>query len=176
MTTPFLIVYLVIVVVVFGMAMLASLSAAPWLPTRRQDVERLLNTVRLQPGELLIDLGCGDARLLISAAKKYNVKGVGYELSLFHYLWSLLRVRLSGTNKQVVIKYQNFFNADFGSADAIVCFLTPKAMKKLQPKVAAEMRSGCRFASYSFSFPDLKATQISRPASTNIPIYMYEKN
>ena len=174
--TPFLILILIAVIFFFGTAMLAGVSAAPWLPTKGKDVGRFLSLVKLKPSDLLYDLGCGDARLLIAAAKQYGAKGVGYEISLLHYLWSWLRVLMSGSRKRVTIKYQSFYQADFGPANAVVCFLTPKAMKKLQPKIMAEMHPGSRFVTYCFSLPGKEATEISRPTNKSIPIYLYRIN
>ncbi|MDD5342188.1 MAG: class I SAM-dependent methyltransferase [Patescibacteria group bacterium] len=162
-------------VLFFGTALLAGVLAAPWLPTRKKDLKRLLDLASIQRDELVYDLGSGDGRLLINAAKQYGARGVGFEISFFHWLWSILNVWLSGCQGRIKIRYRNFFREDFGPADVIVCFLTPWAMRKLKPKVAKELRPGSRFVSYSFSLPDSQPVAVSKPESNSNAIYLYNK-
>ncbi len=175
-STLFLFLALLAIILLFGTALIASISAAPWLPTRKKDIQRLLELAEIKPGEIIYDLGCGDGRLLIAAAKKYQASGIGFEISFFHYLWSWLNVWLSGCRANVKIKYLDFFRQNFQEAQVIVCFLTPRAMIKLKPKFEHEMLPGSRLVSYCFSFPEIPPDEKNKPIKNDIPIYLYRKN
>ncbi|MFA5106869.1 MAG: class I SAM-dependent methyltransferase [Patescibacteria group bacterium] len=169
-------IFLALIIIVAVSALWASFSAAPWLPTRAKDIDRLLELAKLSPGSLVYDLGCGDARLLMRAARKYGAHGVGFEISILPFLWSWVRVALSKERGRITIKYRNFYQVDLAAADAVVCFLTPPAMIKLEPKLRQELRSGSCFVTYCFKLPTWQPTTVSRPDKKDIPIYVYTKN
>lgn len=171
-----LFIFLGLVFIVALTALWGGLSAAPWLPTRSCDVERVLRLAELKAGDTLFDLGSGDGRLLIAAAKRYGVKAVGFEVSLLPYLWSLICIRFTGVQNLVQIRYRDFFRADLSQAQAIICFLTPKAMIKLEPKLERELSSSSRFISYCFALPSWLPKKVDRPASKDVPVYLYCKN
>lgn len=172
--TPFI--FLLLIVIVAGTAMWASFSAAPWLPTRAKDIDRLLELAKLSQKSLVYDLGCGDGRLLMQAARKYGAHGVGFEVSVLPFLWSWVRVALSKERGRITIKYRNFYQVDLAAADAVVCFLTPPAMVKLEPKLRQELRPGSRFVTYCFKLPTWQPTTVSRLNKKDMPIYVYTKN
>lgn len=156
---------LLLLVILLVLATLAwgALSAAPWVPLPRRDVKRLLELARVQPGELVYDLGCGDGRLVVAAAKLYGARAVGFEVALVPYLFAKLRVWLSGVADRATIRYQNFWPVPLTPADAVVCFLTPYAMAKLEPKFTAEAKPGARLVSYAFRFHQRQPSAVSKP-------------
>ncbi len=165
----------VMVLATFGTLAYGALSAAPWVPLGKRDTDRLLHLAQLKPGEVLYDLGCGDGRLVVAAAKVYGVKAVGFEIALLPYLFAKLRVLLSGTSTLVTIRYKDFWQENFRTADAVVCFLTPYALKKLEQKIPAELKPGARFVSYAFKLKPVAPTLTSKPYPTATPIYLYTK-
>lgn len=165
---------LVAILAVFGTLAYGAISAAPWVPMPQRDVNRLLKLANLRAGELLYDLGCGDGRLLVAAAEKYNVRAVGYELALVPYCAAQIRRLLSGARSRIRIEYGNFWQADLSDVDAIVCFLTPYAMRKLEPKLTRELvRPGARFISYSFRLHSRQPKLVNREKTNDAPIYLY---
>jgi len=168
-----LFIFFIFIILVFGTMIWAGFSAAPWLPSWKKDIATVLNQAKIQPGDTVFDLGCGDGRWLIAVAKNTQAKKiVGFEISLLMYLWS--RINLLFINyPQIQIKYKNFFQADFSSADVILCFLTPRAMKKLAPKFDKEMKSGAKLISYAFSLPGREPQKIARFSQKSIPVYLY---
>lgn len=167
------VILLAAVLVVFGTLAYGALSAAPWVPMRKRDTLRLLELLKLKPGQVLYDLGCGDGRVLVAAAKHYGVRAVGYEVALVPYLLAQLRRVSSGVPKLIQVRYQSFWQADLSPADAVACFLTPPAMRKLEPKLARELKPGASFATYVFALPNLVPTAISKPNQSQPAIYLY---
>jgi len=112
----------------------------------------------LKPGEKIYDLGCGKASLLVLAAKEFGAKGIGYELSLWPYLWSRFNIFISRANVEVRMK--NFFKADLSDADVVYCYLFPEIMARLEPKFAKELKPTARVVSYGFKLPNTEPVKI----------------
>ncbi len=163
----------VCLLVVFGTLAWGALSAAPWVPLPRRDVERLISCVDPQPGELLVDLGCGDGRLLVAAAARPGVRAIGYEVAVVPYLLAQLRRVLSPARERISVRYQSFWEQDLGTAAAVVCFLTPPAMRRLEPKLDRELRPGARFATYVFPLPNATRDLVDKPTRAAVSIYRY---
>lgn len=166
---------LVAILAVMGTLAYGAYSAAPWVPLLRHDVERMVRLVRLSPGETLYDLGCGDGRLLMAAAERYHVRAVGFELALVPYCLAHIRRLLSPQRALISIRYQDFWNVSLAPADAVVCFLTPYAMRKLEQKIPAELKPGARFATYAFRLHSLEPELVDRELPNDTPIYLYTK-
>lgn len=163
---------LVLVLCAAGTAAWAGLRAAPYLPTRRQDVTRMLGLADLKPDELVYDLGAGDGRFLIAAAK-LQARAVGFEISLLPYLAGRWRLALAGVGRQAQIRWQDFFHVNLNQANVIVCFLTPGAMAKLSPKFKTELRPGTRIVSYAFSLPGWTPVRKDKPAPHDMTVWLY---
>jgi SAM-dependent methyltransferase len=160
---------IVFVLLVFLLTMVLA-NAAPWVPTRRRDMERILALARIKPGEVFYDLGCGDGRLLVAAARA-GAKAEGLDISLLSYLMSLLRTKLERSKARV--HFKNLFRQNLSSADIVYLFLMPAALPKIKNKFDAELKKGARVLSYSFPIPGLTPKTIDkRPDSQTI--YLYE--
>ncbi|MFC1663408.1 class I SAM-dependent methyltransferase [Patescibacteria group bacterium] len=163
----------IVILVVIGTAAIAAAKAAPWVPTWNKDVGRLIKLVDLKPGELVYDLGAGDGRLIRRIASNYKAHAIGIELSLLPYLYTKVRNLFTSNRNLITLKYGDFFKVDLSKADAIVCFLTPMAMKKLSPKFKRELRPGTRIASFAFPLPDWVPDKRDKPDKKSSPIYVY---
>lgn len=162
-----------VLAVVLVTAALAGVKAAPYVPTFQRDVDRMLHVADVREGETVVDLGAGDGRFLITAAKKYKARGVGYELSLLLYVIALLRVLIAGVGRRVTIRYGDFYRASLRDADVVCCFLTPYAMKRLEPKFDDECKRSARVVSYAFKLPHRSADSISKPTPRSAPVFLY---
>ena len=164
---------LIAIIVIFGSALYASFRASPWLPVFKKDIERILKLAEIKQGEVVIDLGSGDGRIVMAMANGSPAKMVvGYEVSLIPYLWSKIRIWFF-RSPQAEIRFGDFLRRDLSCASIIFCFLTPMAMKKLAPKFRAELKLGTRIISYSFSLADWTPVATDKPTPTSIPIYKY---
>jgi len=158
---------------VFGTAAYASFSAAPWLPLRSRDHRRVLRHLKNRAGTLL-ELGAGDARLLVQVARKTKLKSIGYEISLIPFLVGKFRLSVTKAYRSVEFHMKDFFYEDFTCADVVYCFLTPAAMEKLRPKFEKELKKGSRVISYSFKIPGWKPT-IEDREENGIPVFVYDR-
>ncbi|MDO8560193.1 MAG: hypothetical protein Q7S23_04155 [bacterium] len=147
--------------------------AAPWLPMPKADVRRMLALAHLRRGELLYDLGCGDGRILAAAARS-GALAVGFEVSLLPYLLAWGRILGAGQWRQAKVRYRNFFNQSLSDAAVVTTFLTPRAMTRLGPKLATELRAGARVVSYAFPISGWQPSAVSKPTPTSIAIYRYD--
>ena len=120
--------------IVISMAWTA-LKGAPWLPSRMGDVNRMLQLAGVKPGEKVYDLGCGDGRVLVTAAKKYGAKAVGVELDPFRYAWSKGLVYVMGLRGDVEVIHGDLFKTDISDADVVFCYLLHHTNLKLDDKL-----------------------------------------
>lgn len=160
---------------ILGTLAWGGISAAPWVPLWKKDTLRMLELAQVKPGEKVVDLGAGDARIIIAAVQEYNAKGVGYELAILPYFIGWVRITLLGLHGKAILKYRNFFKEDLSDADVICAFLTPAAMAKLKPKFEKEVKPGCRIVSYAFKIPDWQPTKIDKPNKKRAAIYLYQR-
>lgn len=131
------------------------LKGAPWIPTRMKKVRQMLSLAEIQSEEILYDLGCGDGRFIINAARRFGAKAVGIELNLFLYLWCQLIITILGLRRKVKIKYGNFFKRNLSDADVVICYLLPETNDKLEDKLLRELKPTARIISNSFVFNKL---------------------
>lgn len=122
------------------------------MPVRSFDVEELLDDAGVKRGTAYLELGCGDGRLLRSAAKRGAV-AVGYELN--PVLWLLSWIRTIG-DKNIRVVYGDFWRVNLGDADVVMAFLVPRTMPRLGNKAAKELKPSAKLVSYIFEIPNKK--------------------
>lgn len=144
---------------------------APWVPSRRPAVRNMLALARLKPGELLIDLGSGDGRVLIAAARRYHVRGIGVEIDPLRVAWSRMAVRWRGLQGQVRIIRDDLFDLDLSAADVVTCYLLQKTNDRLAEKLDCELRPGARIVSNTFTFSEFELVAKDEKRS----IFVYQK-
>jgi SAM-dependent methyltransferase len=142
-------------VVVFG---------APYVPTLTPQVKTALTLLDLKPGQTLLELGCGDGKVLIAAARR-GIKVVGYELNPLLVLVCWLRTRKY--RSLVKIRMQNFWRSDWPEADAIYGFILPRLMQKLDTKITREKRTPLKVVSFAFMVPG------KMPVKQRDGVYLY---
>ncbi|MEW6237298.1 MAG: methionine biosynthesis protein MetW, partial [Candidatus Omnitrophota bacterium] len=128
--------------------------------TDAKTVERMIVLADIQPGELAVDLGCGDGRLLQAAAKA-GADTMGYELSLILYLLA----RWRGVN----VRYRNLWKADVSQADVVFCYLVPRAAARFEREIWPRLKPSCRIVVNAFPLPNLK------PIAADGTVYRYDK-
>lgn len=144
---------LIVVTVAISSIMLPEFTGAPWVPMSSEKVGKILAMCQLKESEVLYDLGSGDGRIVIAAAKDFGARAVGIEIDPFRVFYSRLKIfqlRLRGRAK---ILRGNFFNFDLGQADVLVLFLLQKTNDKLRGKLERELtKPDCRVISVVFRF------------------------
>ncbi len=161
---------LLVVTVTISSIMLPQFLGAPWVPTSKELVNKILSISELKPAETLYDLGSGDGRLVIAAARDFGARAVGIEIDPFRVLYSRLRIsqlRLSGKAK---IIRSNFFNIDLRDADVVIVYLLQETLDKLQYKLEMELtKPNCRVVSVVFRFKGWEVIRSDQEAR----IYVY---
>jgi SAM-dependent methyltransferase len=125
-----------------------------WAPTLPEVVDAMLRVANVHAGDLVYDLGCGDARILIAAAKQYGARGVGIEIDPKYVKIAREKVRAEGVADRVRIVQQDLFQADLSPATVVTLYLGASVMMKLRPKLMKELRPGTRVVSHAFDMGD----------------------
>jgi len=136
-------------VVIIGSAAWAGWRAAPFVPTFRQDVERMMSIANVRAGDTVIDAGCGDGRLLLAAAERGAV-AIGYEISIVPFVVAWLRGKFSPDRKRIIVHASDAFRADCRQATVIFLFLTPRAMPRVKAWLEKYPVQDRRVISYAF--------------------------
>jgi len=153
--TFFLFVLLLVVALMMGLIFLSItyFIGAPWTPTEERVVRKMLKMAGANNRTKVYDLGSGDGRIIIMAAKEFGADGVGIEINPFLILWSKFSAIFNGVRKKTKFVLNNFFNADLSDADIVTLFLLQPTNIKLKHKLSKELKHGARVVSYRFTFP-----------------------
>jgi predicted RNA methylase len=153
MWLPILLVVLIFVFLIS--AAWTNFVGAPWVPTSMSLVREMLELAEVGPDDTVYDLGCGDGRTVITAARRYGARAVGIEIDPLRYLWCQILVNVFRLRGRVQILFGNFFNQDLSDADVVTCYLLQDTNEKLQEKLNRELRPGARVVSNTFTFPGM---------------------
>ena len=145
---------------------------ALWQPTDRVTVRRLLFLAEIQEGEHVVDLGCGDGRFVVAAAREFGARATGVEIDPFRVLWGRLWILLAGLKGRARIAQGNMYAFDVSDADVVILFLSATANFKLQTRLKKELRSGSRVVSYYHPMWGWTPAATGE-ARGGYPIYMY---
>jgi SAM-dependent methyltransferase len=144
---------LFLLIMLFMMSLVWTNSrGAPWVPTALPTVHRMLSLAGVRPGEVVYDLGCGDGRVLVIAARSFGARAVGIELDLSRFFFSLAVVTVFGLWRRVRVIRGDLFHQDLQEADVVVAYLLQATNDRLQAKLLRELRPGARVVSNTFTF------------------------
>jgi len=122
-------------------------------------VERMLELARVGSDDIVYDLGCGDARSLVTAAKRYGAKGVGFEIDPRVAELARENVRENGVESLVTIEEMNIFDVDLSPASVVFLYLTQRLLWRLVPQFE-RMRAGSRLVSHEYAIPGARPIRI----------------
>src|SRR5688572_19488899 len=131
-----------------------------WVPSPDDVVERMLTMAQVTPNDFVIDLGSGDGKIAIAAAKKYGARALGIEYNPDMVKLSQDNARAAGVAEKASFRRADIFASDFSQATVVTMYLLPALNMKLRPQLLS-MRPGTRIASHSFSMEDWEADEIS---------------
>lgn len=162
--------------VIYGVCVAISLpktQGALFVSTSRKRIAAALKAVQPPRDSLLVDLGCGDGRVLRHAFRRYGVTAVGYEVNPLAWLKAKLLCML---DRGIQVRFQDFRQADFSDAETVTCYLFPDVMKDIAAAFrAGKFKTGALLVSFNFSLPGVKPLQVLRPDGGlhSDPIYVY---
>jgi protein-L-isoaspartate O-methyltransferase len=126
---------------------------APYVPTPQTVVKKMLQLGQLKPGEKMFDLGSGDGRIVIMAAKEFKAEAVGVEFDPHLVARSTAAVHKAKLDKTAKIVLGDIFEQDYSSADLITVYLLPESNKKVGPMLEKQLHKGSRVVAHDFGFP-----------------------
>lgn len=153
------------------------ITGAPWVPTPKNRVRKMLKLSGLKKGEILYDLGCGDGRLVHLASIEHGAQATGFEFSPVVYVMAkLVQPFYWMKGSRARIRFKNFYNVHFRAADVIVCYLLPHSMRKVQKKCEQELKSKTRLVSYAFPIKEWTPSHRERRKRKEAygPIWVYK--
>jgi len=118
----------------------------------------MLNLADTKPADRLIDLGAGDGRIVIAAAREFGAKALGVELHPDRY--AIIRNSVPSLKPNLQALRQNFFEADLSNADVVTMYLLPSVNEALRRKLERELHSGARVVTHDFSIPDWAPSRV----------------
>jgi len=135
-------------------ALLAQKGEVPYVPTPEEVVDAMLKLGEVKKGDVLYDLGCGDGRIVINAAKKYGARGVGIDIDPERIKEANENAKQAGVTDRVKFIQQNLYDADFREATVVTLYLLSSVNLKLRPKLIKELKPGTRVVSHQFDMGD----------------------
>jgi len=154
---------------------------APYVPSPPQVIRQMLILAQLKPGEVFFDLGAGDGRTVVMAAKDFGARAVGVELREDLVKRALSTIYENGLQDRVTIVNSDMFSVDLTSADVVFLYLTTSANEKVKPKLEAELKPGVRVVSHDYEIVGWKPVKVENfcenqtlgyPSHT---IYLYKR-
>ncbi len=140
----------------FGQLPYAASGDVPYVPTPMEVVDSMLKMGRVTSNDFVIDLGCGDGRIVVAAAEKYKARGMGYDINPERIKEAEENATKAGVNGRVRFVQKNLFEADIHEATVVTLYLLPAVNLRLKPKLLKELKPGTRIVSHSFDMGDWK--------------------
>lgn len=125
-----------------------------YVPTPQEVVDAMLDVAKVGPDDLVYDLGCGDGRIVVTAAKKFGAHGVGIDIDPQRIKEANENVASAGVGDKVEIRQADLFETDLSQASVVTLYLLSSLNLKLRPKLWKELKVGSRVVSHAFSMGD----------------------
>lgn len=129
-----------------------GLLGAPWLPTKMDTVRQMLLMAEVTPDDIVYDLGSGDGRIVLAAAKEFYARSVGIEVNPFWVVWTRLAIWVLRVRGRAHVVWGNFFRKDLSEANVVVLYLLQVTNDLLRRKLETELKPGTRVVSRTFIF------------------------
>ena len=130
-----------------------AVRGAPFVPSGKKDVKRMINFANIKKGQNVYDLGSGDGRIIFAAAKK-GANATGIEISRIVHIFAILRKKLFREKGELL--RGSLWDADLKDADIIFTYLLPPVMKRFEKEMLPTLKKGCIIVSHGFSLPNTK--------------------
>ena len=138
----------------------------PYVPTRQETVEAMLKLAGVGPKDVVYDLGCGDGRIVVMAAKRFGARGVGVDIDPARIAEARENAKQAGVASRAIFHLGDLFNADIRQATVVMLYLLPSVNQKLKPKLLSDLAPGTRVVSHDFDmgadWPPQKTVSLGR--------------
>ena len=154
-----------------------SQSLAPYVPTPQDVVERMLTLAEVGPNDVVYDLGCGDGRIVITAAQKFGATGVGVDFDPDRIKESQANAKAAGVEGKVTFRQQDAMTVDVSPATVVTLYLLSSSNLKLRPILTKQLRPGARIVSHAFTMGDwqpVKTDAFTDAKGTQRTLYLWK--
>ena len=155
----------------------ASQSLAPFIATPEDVVERMLALAKVTRDDVVYDLGCGDGRIPIAAAKKYGAKGVGLDTDPALISLARTHAEAAGVDRLVDFRVEDVLKADVSPATVVTLYLLSSSNERLRPILMRQLKPGARIVSHAFSmgrdWPADKVDQFVSARGDEVTLYLW---
>jgi ubiquinone/menaquinone biosynthesis C-methylase UbiE len=139
-----------------------ALAQVPYLRTPDRVVDAMLNVAKVRKDDVVYDLGSGDGRIVIAAAKRFGARGIGIDIDPERIREANENARAAGVADRVKFIQQDMFEVDLSDATVVALYLVPDFNMRLRPKLLRELRPGARVVSHNYDMGDWKPTRTLR--------------
>lgn len=122
----------------------------PYIPTRHAVVDGMLKLAQVNKDDVVYDLGCGDGRIVIAAAREYGARGVGIDMNPWRIAEARDNAKLAKVEDRVRFIKGDIFDADFSEATVVMLYLLPEVNRELRPQLWKQLRVGVRVVSHDY--------------------------
>jgi SAM-dependent methyltransferase len=150
---------------------LESKKIVPFVPTPQEVVDKMVELAGVKKGDVVYDLGSGDGRIVITAAKK-GAKAVGFDVDGDLVKESRANIQKAGVQDSAEIKHQDILTVDLSPASVITMYLLPDVNLKLRPNILSQMKPGSRIVSHAFDMGDWKPEKTERVNGRTIYLWI----
>jgi len=127
-----------------------KLPAVPYIPTPQDVVDRMLAMAQVGPRDNVYDLGCGDGRIVVTAARRHGARGVGIDLDPWRIREAKENARRAGVEDRVRFEREDLFRTDLSPASVVMLYLLFEVNLKLMPRLWRQLKAGTRVVSHDF--------------------------
>ena len=142
----------------------------PYVPSPQFVVDKMIDLAAVKPGDLVYDLGSGDGRIVITAAKR-GAQAVGFEIDGDLVGESRTNIKKAGVEALAEIRHQDILTVDFSAATVVTMYLLPDVNLQLKPNLLSQLKPGARIVSHSFSMGDWQPDKIERVEGRTIYLW-----
>lgn len=146
-----------------------------FVPTPQEVVDKMLEVAQVKKGDTVYDLGCGDGRIVVTAAKKFGAKGFGYDIDPQRVKESLANVKENKVEELVKIEQKDIFTLDLSPANVVTLYLLPSLNVKLVPQLK-KLKPGSRIVSHNFDmrgYAPKQTIQVDVPGRGTHTVYLW---
>jgi SAM-dependent methyltransferase len=122
----------------------------PYVPTPQDVVDRMLAVAKVGKNDVVYDLGCGDGRIVVTAARQFGARGVGIDINPERIAEARANAKKAGVSQRVDLRVANLFDTDLSPASVVTLYLLPNINVKLRPQLWKQLRVGSRVVSHAF--------------------------
>ena len=150
----------------------AQAQYVPYFPTPQPLVDRMLEMAELKESDFVVDLGCGDGRILVTAAQRYGAKGLGVDFEAQRIVEADENAKKAGVSDKVQFRKEDLFDTDISNATVLTLYLSLAINIKLRPRILETLKPGARVLSHDFNMGDWLPDRTERISSRVVYLWI----